>query len=107
MPCLLENLRRHIAGCTTRRCEYMKSLLVHNPAQPEICYEQIGIVLGRPEQQILRFQITVYDTVVMEVGYSAKSCPYQVCGIGFVVGTFATYAIEELAAEGEISYQID
>ena len=80
----------------------MKSLLVHDPTQPEVRYQQIRIILGRPEKQIFRLQVTMYNAVIMQVCYSTEGCPYQVCGIGFVIGAFTAYAIEELSAEGEI-----
>lgn len=85
----------------------MKLLLVHDSRKSKIGDKQISIVLWCSEQQVLWLQISVHDTVVVEICDSRKSSPDQVAGIGFVVVSLATDAVEELASKRKVGDQID
>lgn len=67
MARLLENLGRHIARRATGCGQNMKLLFVHNSRQAKICDQQVRIVLGRSEQQILGLEVSVHDTMVMQI----------------------------------------
>ena len=84
----------------------MESFLIHDPGETEICNQEVGIVFGSAEQQVLRLQIAVDDSVVVEVGNRGESCSYQIRCIGLVVTALSTYSVEELAAQGEICDEI-
>ena len=47
------------------------------------------------------------NPVVVEVCNSGEGCPNKVGGVGFIVASFPTYAVEELAAESEVSDEVD
>ena len=47
------------------------------------------------------------DTVVVEVCNGGEGCADKVRGVGFVVASFPTYAVEELAAESEVGDEVD
>lgn len=107
MTRLPENLRRHVAWRTAGCCEDVELLLVHDSRKPKIGDKQISIVLWCSKQQILRLQISVHDTMVVEICDCRESSPDQVAGIGFVVVSLATDAVEELASKGKVGYQVD
>lgn len=44
--------------------------------------------------------------MVMEVGDSREGCADEVCSVGFVVASFATYAIEQFPAECKVGYKV-
>ena len=46
------------------------------------------------------------DTMVVEIGDCGERGSNEVGGIGFVVGAFTAYAIEELAAQREICDEV-
>lgn len=107
MTRLPENLRRHVAWRTAGCCEDVELLLVHDTRKSEIGDKQIGIVLWCSEQQVLRLQISVHDTVVVEICDCRESSPDQVAGVGFVVVSLTTDAVEELASKRKVGDQID
>ncbi len=45
--------------------------------------------------------------MVVEVGDGGEGCADEVCGVGFVVASLSAYAVEELAAEGEVRDEVD
>jgi hypothetical protein len=47
------------------------------------------------------------DAVVVKVGDCGEGGTDEVRSVGLVVGAFAADAIEELAAEGEVSDKVD
>lgn len=80
----------------------MECFFVHDSRQAKVCNQQIRIILGRSEEQIFGLQVTVHNSMVMEVGNSGKSGSNKVCGIRFVVRAFAAYAVEKFTTEGEV-----
>jgi hypothetical protein len=84
----------------------MKLLFVHDPRQPKIRNQQIGIVFGRPEEKILGLEIAVHDTVVVEICDGGEGRADQVCSVRLVVVALTTYAVEQLAAEREVGYEV-
>ena len=107
MPGLLKNLRCHIPRRPTRRSQNMKSLLIHDSAQPKIRNQQVRVIFRRPEQKILRLQVSVNDAVVVQVSHRTQGRPDEVRGVGFVVAAFPADAVEELATEGEVGDEVD
>ena len=85
----------------------MKRFLIHNPTQSKVGDQQIGVILGCPEKQIFRLQVSMDDAMVVQVCYSAEGGSDQVCGIGFVVTAFPAYTVEEFAAESEVCDEVD
>jgi hypothetical protein len=81
--------------------------LIHDAAETKVRNQQICIVLGRAKQQVLGFQIAMYDSMIMEVCNSGKNGPHEIGGIRFEVRAFATYSVEELASECEVGYKVD
>ena len=67
MPTLVEYLRCHVAWCATGCGQHMKLLLVHDPTQSKVCNKKICVILWRSEEQILRFEITMHDAMIMEI----------------------------------------
>ena len=49
----------------------------------------------------------MHDAVVVQVRDGGDCCADKICGIAFKVAALATDAIEELAAESEIGYEVD
>ena len=84
----------------------MELLLVHDSRQPKVGDKQICVVLGCSEEQVLRLQVAMDDTMVVEIGDCGERGSNEVGGIGFVVGAFTAYAIEELAAQREICDEV-
>ena len=68
MPALLEYLRSHVARCPACGSQDMKSLLIHDPAEPEIGNQEVGVIFWCTEEEILRLEITVDDAMIVEVG---------------------------------------
>ena len=48
----------------------------------------------------------MYYAMVMEIGDSGEGCADEVCSVGFIVTSFATYAIEQFPAECKVSYKV-
>ena len=47
------------------------------------------------------------NTMVVKVRNGGEGCTNKVCSVRFVVASFPTYAVEKLAAESEISDEVD
>jgi hypothetical protein len=82
-------------------------LFVHDAAEAEVGDEQVGVVFGGAEEEVLGFEVAVYDAVVVEVCDGREGCADQVRCVGLEVGAFAADAVEELAAEGEVGDEVD
>jgi hypothetical protein len=102
-----KNLRRHVAWCTTCRCQDVKLLLVHYARKSKISDKQIGVVLWCAEEQVLGLQVAMHDAVVVQIGDSGEGSPDEVGSIGLVVVSFAADAVEQLASQSKISDQVD
>ena len=107
MSDLLEDLGSHVAWRSTRRREDMESLFVHNAAEPKVGDEQVGIVFGCSEQQVLRLQIAVDNTMVVQVGDGRQRSAHQVRRVGLVVAALPAYPVEQLAAQREVGHKVD
>jgi hypothetical protein len=103
MAGLPEYLRCHVAWSTAGCGENVKLLLVHDAREPKISNQQIGVVLWCSEQQVLWLQISVHNSVVMKICDCRQRSPNQIAGVGFVVISFATDAVKELASKRQIS----
>lgn len=106
VTCLLEDLRSHVAWRAACSCKNVKCLLVHDARQAKVRYQQVGVVLWGTEEEVLRLQITVYDSVVMQICNRGKSRSDQVGGVGLVVAPLATYSIKKLPSERKIRHQV-
>lgn len=100
MAALFEDFWGHVARRATGGGKYVKGLIVHYSRQAKIGNQEISVVLWRAEKEILGFQVTVNDAVVVKVGYSREGGAYEVCSVGLVVASLATYSIKELSAKG-------
>lgn len=67
VACLLENLRRHVARCSTRGGQDVELFLVHDPRQAKIRNKQVCIVFWGAEQEIFGFEVSMDDAVVVQV----------------------------------------
>ncbi|KFY08530.1 hypothetical protein V491_08429, partial [Pseudogymnoascus sp. VKM F-3775] len=63
---LLEDLRRHVARRPARGGQHVEVLVVHDAAQAEVGDEQVGVVLGGAEEQVLGLEVAVHDAVGVE-----------------------------------------
>lgn len=104
VPGFLEDLRSHVPWCTARCSQDVKRLFIHYPRETKIRYEEICIIFWCSEEEIFRFEISVHDAVVVQVGHCGEGSADEVCGVGFIVAAFSTYSVEELAAEGEVGH---
>lgn len=103
---LFEDLWRHVARRPTGCSQDVELLFVHYPGQAEICYQQICVVLGRTEEQILRLQVPVNDAMVVKICHCRQRGSDQVCCVALEVTAFSAYAIEELSAERKVCHEI-
>jgi len=78
---LLEDLRSHVARGTAGCGQDMELFLIHDSGETEISYQQIGVVLWSPEQQVLRFEIPMDDSMVVEVCHGGQGGSDQVCSV--------------------------
>jgi hypothetical protein len=62
---LSEDLWRHVAWCSTRCCQNVELLLIHDAGQAKISDQKIGVVFRCSEKQILGLQVSVYDSMVV------------------------------------------
>lgn len=106
MSRLLENLRCHVAGSAAGGGEHMEGLFIHDARQTKVGNEQIGIVLGRAEEQILGLEIAMHNAVLVKVGYCGQSSAHQVRSIRLVVAALAAYPIKELASQRQVRDQV-
>jgi hypothetical protein len=81
MACFLENFRGHIARSSTGGGENMELLFVHYPGKTKVCYQEICIVFGSPEQEILRFEVTMDDAMIVEIGNGREGRTDEIGGI--------------------------
>jgi hypothetical protein len=85
----------------------MELLFVHDAAEAEVGDQQVCVVFGRAEEEVLGLEVAVDDAVVVEVCDGREGCADQVCGIGLEVGALAADAVEEFAAESEVGDEVD
>jgi hypothetical protein len=102
-----ENLRGHVAWSSACCRQNVELLLVHDSGESEICDEQIGIVFWGSEEQILGFQITMNDSMIVKIGDGGKGGSDQVGGVRLIVVSFAANAVEEFTTKREIGYEVD
>lgn len=107
MPRFLEDLRRHVAGGAAGGGQDVEVLVVHDAAEAEIGDEQVGVVFGGAEEQVLGLEVAVHDAVGVEVGDGGEGGQDQGGGVGFVVVALAADAVEELAAQGEVGDEVE
>jgi len=98
MSTLLEDLRRHVPRCSTRRGESMVLFLVHDATKSKVRNEQVCVVLRCAEEQVLRLQVTVDYAVVVQVGDGREDGSDYVCCVKFGVVSFPTDAVEEFTS---------
>ena len=72
MAGLLENFRGHVAWCTTCSGQNVELFLVHYSGETEIGNEEVGIVFWGAEEEVLGFEITVHNAMVVQVGYGGE-----------------------------------
>lgn len=97
---LLEDFRGHVTRRAAGGGKYVKGLIIHYSRQAKISNQEIGVVFWRAEKEILGFQVTMNYAVVVEIGYSRQSGAYEVCSVGLVIASLATYSIKELSTKG-------
>lgn len=94
MSCLLEYLGGHVTRRPAGSGKDVKLFLVHYSRQAKVCYQKIGVVFRSPEQEILRFEITVHNAMIVKVCDRGKSGTNEVCSVRFVVRAFAADTVE-------------
>lgn len=102
MSCLLEYLGGHVARRPAGSSKDMKLFLVHYSRQAKVCYQKIGVVFRGSEQEILRFEITVYNAMIVKVCDRGKSCTNEVGSVRLVIGAFAADTVEQFTTKGKI-----
>lgn len=107
MTRLLEDFWRHIPRRPARRRQHVELLLIHDAREPKVGNQQVGIILGGPEQQVLGLEVAVDDAMVMQVRNGGQRRPDQVRRIALVVAAFAADAVEEFAAECEFGNKVN
>jgi hypothetical protein len=84
----------------------MELLLVHDSGQAKIRNQQIRIVLWCPEQQVLRFQITMHNAMIMQISHRGQDRTNEVGRIGLVVAAFTTDAVKELSTQSKFGDEV-
>lgn len=84
----------------------MELLFVHDTRQAKVCNQQISVVFGRAEQQILGLQIAVYNAVVVKIRDSGQRRSYEVCCVRLVVVALSADAVEQLASKRKVGYKV-
>ena len=72
MTRLFENFRSHVARCAAGGGENVKSLFVHDSREAKIGDEEVSVVFRGAEEEILGFEITMNDAMVVEVSDSGE-----------------------------------
>lgn len=73
VTCLFEDLRSHVARSTAGCSQDMELLLIHDPRQAKIRYQQVCIVFGCSEQQILWLEVSVDNSMVVQICHGGQS----------------------------------
>lgn len=98
MTGLLEDFWSHVTWGSAGCGQDMKLLFVHDSRQTKVCDQKVRVVFWSSEQEVFWLEVTVNNAVVVKVSDCGQSCADEICSIGFVVGTFAAYTVEELTA---------
>ena len=104
---LAEDLGRHVAGGAAGGGQDVELVLVHDAREPEVGDEQVGVVLGRAEQQVLGLEVAVHDAVLVEVGNGRQHRADQVRRVRLVVRALAADAVEQLAAQRQVGDEVE
>jgi hypothetical protein len=107
MACFSKDLGGHVSWSSTSCSQNVKLLFIHNSRQSKISNEQVCVILWCPEQQVLGFQISMHNAVIMEVGDSRKCGPNKISRVRLVVITLAADAVEQLASERKVGDKVD
>lgn len=59
----------------------MKLFLIHDPRQSKVGYQKIRVVFWGSEQEVLRLQISMDDTMVVKVCDGREGRSNEFCGI--------------------------
>ena len=73
MPGLPEDLGRHVAGRSTCGRQDVELLFIHNSRETKVCNEKVGIVFWGSKEEVFWLEVSVDDTVIVEVGYGGES----------------------------------
>lgn len=106
MAAFLKNLRSHVAGGTACRGQNVKLLFIHDSRKTKVGNEEVCIVFGSAEKEILGLQVAMYNAVIVKVCDSREGGPYEVGSIRLVVGTLSADTVKQLSTEGEICYEV-
>ena len=106
VPGFPEDLGSHVSRSSTGGSEHVKLLLVHDARQAKVSDQQVGVIFGRAEQQILGLQVSMDNAVVVEIGNSGQGRADKVCSIRLVVVALSADAIEELASQRQVGYKV-
>jgi hypothetical protein len=106
VSCLLEYLRGHVARRPAGSGKDVKLFLVHYSRQAKVCYQKIGVVFRGSEQEVLGFEITVHNAMIVKVCDCGKSGTNEVGSVRLVIGAFAADTIEQFTTEGEIRDEV-
>jgi len=102
-----EDFRGHVAGGTTDLGEHGQFVFVHNATQTEIGDHNVCILLLGSKQQVLGLQIAMNDTGGVDVLDSAHDSADKVGGVGLIVVSFGTDAVEELATSTKVEDEVE
>jgi hypothetical protein len=84
----------------------VKLLFFHYAAETEVGDQQVGVIFGCAEEEVLRFEVAVHDAMIVEVGYGGEGGTDKIGGVGFKIGAFTTDAVEKLTAERKVGYEV-
>lgn len=107
MPALFEDFRCHVPGCPARSGKHMERFFVHDPRQPKVSNQQVGIIFRCPKQEIFRLEIAMHNAMVVQVCYGRQGGADQLGRIRLKVAALATYAIEQFAAQRKVGNEVD
>jgi hypothetical protein len=63
----------------------VKLLFIHDSAEPKVCDKQISVVFWGSEEQVLWLEVSMHDSMIVEICYSRKRSSNEVGGIGFII----------------------
>jgi len=106
MAGFLEDFRRHVAWGPACCGKDVKCLFIHYSRETKVGYQQVRVVFGGSEEEVLGFQISVHYAVVVEIGNRRKGRTDEVRGVGLIIASFPAYSVEELTSESEVGYEV-
>ena len=101
-----EDLRSHIAWCSTCRIARICILIIDDFGETEICDEYVGILFFCSEKHTFGFHIAVDDAFVVKVGESGQGDPDDSARVAFFEVSFTTNPIEQISTKRKFIYEV-